>query len=71
MTTDVQGCSTCPRGEERHEEFRWGDGRVSIQYDYRAPDGELYSTIGPTLEMCRAGRDRWLGGREGSGQCEV
>ncbi|CDN30640.1 hypothetical protein BN938_0535 [Mucinivorans hirudinis] len=30
------------------------------QYDYRHTDGELFSTVAPTLEQCRAKRDEWL-----------
>jgi len=64
MKTDVNGCSTCPKGEERWEEFPHpGPSRISdklIQYDYRHIDGELFSTIALTLELARARRDNWL-----------
>ena len=33
------------------------------QYDYRAPDGELFSCTAPSLEICRARRDAWLAER--------
>ena len=30
------------------------------QYDYRTALGELFSCVAPTLEACRAKRDKWL-----------
>ncbi|MEW6623701.1 MAG: DUF3873 family protein [Bacillota bacterium] len=30
------------------------------QYDYRANNGELFSTVAPTLELARSKRDKWL-----------
>lgn len=61
------GVSTCRAGEERYEEFytagRIGRRRKMIQYDYRAEDGSLFSTVKPTLEACREARDRWLNTR--------
>lgn len=35
-------------------------GMIYYQYDYRAPDGELFSTIKPSLRQCRDARDKWL-----------
>ena len=36
------------------------------QYDYRhEEDGELFSTVAPTLEICRQRRDEWLKNKEG------
>jgi hypothetical protein len=68
VKTDVQGCSTCPKGEERFEEFEVMPGRFRcagkhrrrVQYDYRTPDGRLFSCIGKSLEDCRRRRDAWL-----------
>ena len=62
MKTDINGCSTCPPGEERYEQFAWSwkPDEPRVQYDYRTPDGRLFSTVAPTLEECRARRDRWL-----------
>lgn len=34
--------------------------RKMCQYDYRAPDGELFSCTAKSLEECRAKRDAWL-----------
>lgn len=65
MKSDVYGCSTCPAGEERFEEFKTRLGRmpvVMVQYDYRTPDGRLFSTVARTVEVCRGRRDAWLGG---------
>lgn len=59
------GVSICPTGEERYVYFNLTPrprrkGRY-CQYDYRDPsDGELFSTVAPTLEICRERRDEWL-----------
>ncbi len=63
MRTDVQGCSTCPAGEERYEKYTAKIGRERVtryQYDYRHISGELFSTISKTLERCRQKRDEWM-----------
>lgn len=73
MKGDVHGCSTCPPGQERYEQYnlsgmtgnRWTGAdakskRTRVQYDYRTPDGELFSCIGLDLDDCRARRDAWL-----------
>ena len=31
-----------------------------IQYDYRSEEGNLFTTIGRSLEGCRKWRDEWL-----------
>lgn len=61
MKTDRNGCSTCPNGQEQHEEYfdRIVRG-YRVQYDYRTPDGRLFSTIAPTLDIARRRRDAWL-----------
>ncbi len=39
-----------------------------MQYDYRHPtDGELFSCVKPTLDECRAARDKWLTAKERKG----
>ena len=68
MKTDVNGCSTCPVGEERYEFFEVGGypgGLKSerIQYDYRHTTGELFSCVATTLDKAREHRDRWLSDR--------
>jgi len=61
MKSDINGCSTCVPGEERYERFYSPTLRAyRVQYDYRTPDGELFSCIAPTLEACRQRRERWL-----------
>lgn len=62
MKTDVNGCSTCPNGTEQYETFRGTRGRQLYQYDFRYEDGELFSCVKPSLEECRAARDRhsWI-----------
>ncbi|GHV18191.1 hypothetical protein FACS1894169_14550 [Bacteroidia bacterium] len=35
-------------------------GTIYYQYDYRSKDGELFTTLQETLELCRAKRDKWM-----------
>ena len=35
-------------------------GKIYYQYDYRHLNGELFSTLRPTLGQCRKERDEWL-----------
>lgn len=60
----LNGVSTCTEaGTEKYEKFQIGMGRrrrTLIQYDYRHTDGELFSCAKPTLDECRAERDKWL-----------
>ena len=59
---NVNGCSVCKIGEENYTTFRPAHrpNNVYYQYDYRHKDGELFSTVAPTLEQCRNKRDTWL-----------
>ncbi|MHB1651690.1 MAG: DUF3873 family protein [Desulfitobacteriaceae bacterium] len=47
--------------QEQHENYT---NRISkkkqCQYDYRASNGELFSTVTLTLEAARTKRDQWL-----------
>lgn len=56
------------KGEEQYEIFERRRGlrerKVLVQYDYRDAVGELFSTVKPTLDECRAARDEWLKGKE-------
>lgn len=64
---DNKGCSVCPKGHENYELFTTRVGRKRIkrvQYDYRTEDGELFSTVAPSLIECRHRRDEWLSKRE-------
>jgi hypothetical protein len=57
------GCSVCRAGEEKYTTFRPAHrpNAVLYQYDYRhRKDGELFSTVAPTLEACREKRDKWV-----------
>lgn len=58
------GISVCPAGEERYVYFNLTPRprRKSryCQYDYRHTNGQLFSTVAPTLEKCREKRDLWL-----------
>ena len=52
-------------GQEQHEAFKSSITRKkAVQYDYRHTDGELFSCVKPTLEVCRAARDTWLQKKE-------
>jgi hypothetical protein len=55
------GCSVCEKGQENYTTFRPAHRTNSVfyQYDYRHTDGELFSTVAPTLEQCREMRDKW------------
>lgn len=67
MKTDIQGCSTCPVGQEQYEYFRSPLFRNEerVQYDYRHTNGRLFSCVAKSLEDARERRDKWLG--EGNG----
>lgn len=56
------GCSLCPAGEENYFLFHPAHRpkQTFFQYDYRHIDGELFSTVAPTLAECRIRRDEWL-----------
>ena len=56
----VNGVSVCATGQENYEHFEARRGKWFYQYDYRHTDGELFSIVLPTLEMCRMERDKWL-----------
>lgn len=62
--------STCMAGQENYVYFnlmlRLRRKSRYCQYDYRhEEDGELFSTVAPTLEICRQRRDEWLKNKEG------
>lgn len=46
-------------GQEQHEKFKRGK-KIFVQYDYRHTNGELFSTVAPSLKACRARKDAWL-----------
>jgi hypothetical protein len=60
------GCSVCEKGQENYVKCVLGAflGKTYYQYDYRHTDGELFSTLQETLELCRAKRDKWLHEKE-------
>lgn len=64
MSMTENGVSTCQRGQEKYEKFKYGrvgrTRRVMYHYDFRAETGELFSTVKPTLAECRRARDLWL-----------
>lgn len=64
------GVSTSQAGQENYLYFnlmpRLRKKSRYCQYDYRSEaDGELFSTVAPTLEICRQRRDEWLKNKEG------
>jgi len=56
------GCSVCKAGQEKYTPFRpiHRPKSVFYHYDYRHRDGELFTTVAPTLEQCRTKRDIWF-----------
>ena len=64
----INRVSTCQSaGTENYENFQTGIGRrkrTLVQYDYCHTDGELFSCVKPTLDECRAARDKWLTAKE-------
>ena len=64
---DNRGCSVCPARSENYEIFTTrlrGERVKRVQYDYRTPDGELFTTVASSLTECRHRRDEWLSKRE-------
>lgn len=65
----INGVTTCQAaGTELYENFTLDFGRKKrrlVQYDYCHTDGELFSCVKPTLEECRAARDKWLTDKQG------
>jgi len=61
MKTDVNGCSTCPPGEEQYEDYYSAIFRGwRVQYDYRTLEGKLFSCVAKSLVEARIRRDEWL-----------
>jgi hypothetical protein len=61
MKTDVNGCSTTAAGQEQWEGYYSIVLKKNlVQYDYRTPEGKLFSCIAKSLEAARAKRDNWL-----------
>lgn len=58
MKTDIKGCSTCPKGRELYE-WLSHNGSDFVQYDYRTPDGRLFSCVARSLDAARIQRDKW------------
>ena len=69
MKTDYSinnsGCSVCEQGTENYTTFHPAHrpNQTFYQYDYRHTDGELFSTVAPTLADCRSRRDKRLAKR--------
>lgn len=57
-----KGCSVCEQGQENYTTFSPAHRpkQTFYQYDYRHTDGQLFSTVAPTLEECRSRRNEWL-----------
>ncbi len=49
-------------GEEKHSRVIAGAfrGKPYVRYDYTHTDGRAFSTVQPTLKICREKRDSWL-----------
>lgn len=62
-TINVNGCSVCVAGQENYTTFNARIGRKNVkrmQYDYRTPEGELFSCVGKDIEDCRRKRNEWI-----------
>lgn len=64
-TINNNGLSVCSLGKENYLVFRpvHRPNQTFYQYDYRHTDGELFSTVAPTLEECQSRRNKWLAQR--------
>ena len=63
MKTDAGGCSTTAEGQEQCGYFDVRVGRATrhmVQYDYRTPDGRLFSCVASNVTDARKRRDAWL-----------
>ena len=61
MRTDNNGISSIKPGQEQWEEFYSSTSQATrVQYDYRTPDGVLFSCVALNLDHARAKRDAWL-----------
>ena len=60
------GCSVCETGKESYTTFHPAHRpkQTFYQYDYRHTDGELFSTVAPTLAECRNRRNEWLNNKK-------
>lgn len=59
----VNGISTTQSGMEQYETFYINKGRkriARVMYDYRTASGELFSTVAPSVKICRQRRDEWI-----------
>lgn len=57
------GYSVCQSSKENYTTYATKLGRKKVrmyQYDYRTEAGDLFACCAPTLEACRAKRDKWL-----------
>jgi hypothetical protein len=59
MNTDFDDSSNCLPGKEQYQFFKYDSGGA-FQYEYRAIDGELFTTVRNSLHACRAEKDIWL-----------
>lgn len=68
---DEHGCSICPPGREQHQDYYSELARrQQVQYDYRTPDGTLFTCIDDNLCACQARRNAWLVARVAAAQRE-
>jgi hypothetical protein len=62
ILNDAQGCSTTQDpSQEQYEQFTSKiDRKTRVQYEFRSPWGELFTTVAPDLATARARRDKWI-----------
>jgi histidyl-tRNA synthetase len=66
LTENGVSTTTMPCMEQYETFIRKVGGKTKkyFSYDFRDHDGELFSTVKPTLEQCRAARDEWVDKRK-------
>jgi len=60
MKKDVNGCST-KKGQESYQYFSSRTGKKTfVQYDYRTPEGKLFTCVSENLSLARQQKNIWL-----------
>lgn len=63
------GISTTKKlGSENYQRIKLAamPRKTFVQYDYRHIDGELFSTVASSLEICRQRKEEWLRTKNGN-----
>ena len=58
---NVNGCSTCENGKQKYEIFYSRTlKKYMCQYEYRTPDGKLFTCVSQSLKQAVEKRNIWL-----------